>query len=353
MTRYLKYDVLRIFSIGMVLMLHASAHIVILLEGVGCSANPAYIAANLLNGLGRFAVPVFVMLSGALLLNENKRFDAKTFYRKSLLWMFLIFLFWLVVYGVFYARLLPYNTDFISFELNFKGSSCPHLWYLYFVLVFYLSVPLLRLYVKKENARAIGFTILICLGLALLGTLCNLITQLTGITVYVGTYHIEKFSNFLALILAGWYLANHGLSRGWKALVYILGAASCVAIVGLVWFQYEIIGAGVLRDYVSEAYTVPAALFGIAVFQGVCSICGGRATKNSCVKACSELSFGVYLLHIFFFECFTCYLRPYDAARDNALLYILALWAFMLVLSLLAAFALSRIRYLKKLIYIK
>ena len=52
MIRYLKYDILRILSIAMVLLLHASAYIVILLEGAGCSTNPAYIAANILNGLG-------------------------------------------------------------------------------------------------------------------------------------------------------------------------------------------------------------------------------------------------------------------------------------------------------------
>ena len=69
MVRYLKFDVLRVISMLMVLLLHASDYIVILLEAPGCSADPAYIVANSLDGLGRFAVPVFVMMSGALLLN--------------------------------------------------------------------------------------------------------------------------------------------------------------------------------------------------------------------------------------------------------------------------------------------
>ena len=73
MRRYLKYDVMRILSISMVLMVHVTAYIIIPLLEPGHTFEGAYILSAIGNGLARFAVPVFMMMSGALVLNEEKK----------------------------------------------------------------------------------------------------------------------------------------------------------------------------------------------------------------------------------------------------------------------------------------
>lgn len=352
MKRYLKYDVMRILSISMVLMVHVTAYIIIPLLEPGHTFESAYILSAIGNGLARFAVPVFMMMSGALVLNEEKKSTPMQFYRTALRWMFLIYLFWLIVYGLFYSQVLPYDTSFVDYLLSFQGSY-PHLWYLHFVLLFYLAAPLLRQIVKKENERMIGFTILACLGLSFIGSAFKLITLLTGHKTYVGTYHVEIYANFIALILAGWYLDNHCLSKFWKRTIYSLGALSMVVIVAVTWFQYELVEEGGLLDFVSEAFTIPAALYGIAVFSLVKDVCGAKATESGLVRKLSELSFGVYIIHVFFLEWITCFLWPFDPASHQPLVYILAVWILVGAASILCAFILSKIKFVKKLIYCK
>lgn len=67
MKRDLSMDALRGFAALFVVLLHVTA-------GSLCAdkaVDSEWIAANVLNGLTRWTVPVFVMLSGAFMLKKN------------------------------------------------------------------------------------------------------------------------------------------------------------------------------------------------------------------------------------------------------------------------------------------
>ena len=65
------------------------------------------------------------------------------------------------------------------------------------------------------------------------------------------------------------------------------------------------------------------------------------------------MSFGVYIIHVFFLEWITCFLWPFDPASHQPLVYILAVWILVGAASILCAFILSKIKFVKKLIYCK
>lgn len=46
--------------------------------------------------------------------------------------------------------------DFIGFIIRFQGSEYPHLWYMLMLLGMYLMIPVLRLFVKRENKKYIA-----------------------------------------------------------------------------------------------------------------------------------------------------------------------------------------------------
>ena len=75
---YLSYDILRIAALLAVISVHISAFFVLKYE----PNTMEFITENIFNALSGFAVPVFIMLSGALLLNEDKPFDDKKFIHK-------------------------------------------------------------------------------------------------------------------------------------------------------------------------------------------------------------------------------------------------------------------------------
>ena len=65
--------------------------------GVVVYSNPGsqyWWAGNIYNSFVRWCVPVFVMVSGALLLNPNKMESMETFYKKRLSRILIPLLFW-------------------------------------------------------------------------------------------------------------------------------------------------------------------------------------------------------------------------------------------------------------------
>ena len=65
-------DILRVIACLFVILIHSSAQYVI--ENVG-SLN--FWTGNIIDGLSRVAVPIFVMISGALLLDKNYNYTEK------------------------------------------------------------------------------------------------------------------------------------------------------------------------------------------------------------------------------------------------------------------------------------
>ena len=85
--RALKYDIIRIVAVSMVLFVHVTVLPVVRYQGI------TFTVGNLFNSLSRAGVPMFLLLTGALLLNEERPFDAKRFYRTSFLSIALLLLF--------------------------------------------------------------------------------------------------------------------------------------------------------------------------------------------------------------------------------------------------------------------
>ena len=72
--RILSYDVIRIVAIFAVVMVHVVS---IYLRRAPVD-SVEFITANVWGSLARIGVPMFVMLSGALLLNEERSYSYKT-----------------------------------------------------------------------------------------------------------------------------------------------------------------------------------------------------------------------------------------------------------------------------------
>ena len=102
--RKLSYDVIRIVAIAMVVMIHVSAYVVTYFRGTD---NSTFVVGNILNGLGRAGTPMFLMLTGALLLDEKREKSSRAFYRKNLLSFCLLLLFWLFFYAAWRAIFIP------------------------------------------------------------------------------------------------------------------------------------------------------------------------------------------------------------------------------------------------------
>lgn len=354
--RDISYDVIRIVALLMIVMVHVSAYMVIFFPETG---RPEWTVGNIFNGLARAGVPMFVLLSGALLLREDKPFDTKKFYRKSLLTMALLAAGWMLAYGVFYAVILPacegkpiLFSAFIDFLLSFKGSEYPHLWYMLMVVGMYLGIPILRLFVKRENKKYIVGIIVAAVIVQFAATTLNLLTLKSDTTVtgFLGKLHLEPLTGFLGLLLIGWYLNEYTLKKKTKIILYAAGALSLIGSTLAVHFAIDIVPN--IRDFVYSELSLPALIYGVALFVFIQSLLKNKTAKRSLLASAADSTFGIYLFHVIPLEIFVRFILPYGRVQQiGPLAYILILYAFTLLISFVVVKSVGAIKGVRRIFY--
>jgi len=146
---------LRLVAIFAMIVLHTAAP---LLARYKQSSPADWLTADFYNALVRFAVPVFVMITGALSL--HRQYHTRDFLKKRIGRLVIPFVFWSLVYIAY---------KFWNEEFTFTGNLWPdvkfvfqqfqtgayyHLWYVYLLLGLYLLIPVLAVFVQQCHRKA-------------------------------------------------------------------------------------------------------------------------------------------------------------------------------------------------------
>jgi len=156
-------DTLRALATISVIILHSTAPI--LTEYGNISFNN-WMLGNIIDSSVRFCVPIFLMISGALLLSKAQEFSL--FFSKRITRVIYPFIFWTLIYivcGLKSNGLLNgnYNNPAI-YEMvvnKIKYGASFHLWFIYLILSFYLLVPILSKWTTNSSLKEIRFFLII------------------------------------------------------------------------------------------------------------------------------------------------------------------------------------------------
>ncbi|HSC79504.1 MAG TPA: acyltransferase family protein [Chitinolyticbacter sp.] len=272
-------DLIRVLATFAVVWLHVSANVVIYRPD---AASSAWWTANVADALVRWCVPVFVMLSGALLLPGAGQMSAADFYRKRLprlLWP-------LVGWTAFYLALRAGTDPHFSWAQGWrdvvKGVPYYHLWYLYMTLGLYLAAPFIaRVTAPAEMRLLMGLALAIAATESLIGS--GQASVLTRFVPYVGYF------------VAGHYFAL----RPWRPAPSraILLALACGALIALT--------TGLLLPTLGKrawllmyAYTNPLVIvMSLALWLALLQCRADGWACHPLVRALSRLSLGIYAIH--------------------------------------------------------
>lgn len=126
-------DLLRILAGAMVVMIHCSGWFGRVIPDLEYTVD-----TNLFGALSACAVPLFFMISGALLLSPSYDFSLK-----KLLWKLLKIIVILVAWGMIFALAEMKTFSFEKlFIWTFKGHF--HMWFFEYLIGVYLLIPLFR-----------------------------------------------------------------------------------------------------------------------------------------------------------------------------------------------------------------
>lgn len=286
---------LRILATFAVVLLHCASPLVVDFEG---NSRTNWWASNTYDGLARFCVPVFVMISGYLLL--GKPIDFFNFYIKRLKRIVLPFVFWTLIYlicNVFVFKTILYSSFFslvVKFFMSVVYGSVFHFWFIYMIIGLYLIIPFINPWIVKARKIEIEFFIIVWL--------VSILFDNTFLVTYKPNLNLSFFSNYLGYLILGYYLGNYNLKffrySMLKILVYLFSGT--IILLGTYYLTSI---KNKFDGYFYGNFNFMVILNTVSLFLVFKDIVNVRLTKYGFFKLLNENSFGIYLIHILILKC--------------------------------------------------
>ncbi len=218
-------DMVRTVAIVMVIFLHATADLTVpqmdQFEIVRWSVNDVY------QSIGRVGIPLFVMLSGALLLQPEKHDTLTAFFKKRWARIGLPWIFWGAAYFAWGFLVLKNPLTANAIVSGILTGPYYNFWYFYMLLGLYMLTPVLRILLPKINRpnvkRYLGLWFLGAAVLPFVGVLTSYspTSDLQSSAVWVG-YLLFGLAGYFIL---GIFLVNVKIKRSFLAMLAALGIA--------------------------------------------------------------------------------------------------------------------------------
>lgn len=240
----------------------------------------------------RWSVPLFVMVSGALLLDPSKKESAGEFYRKRASRILAPLLFWSAVYTVWTAlreSRQPAGWSWGQLLDNLlNGVPYYHLWYIYMLVFLYLFTPYYRLVVA--GASRAQLRLLVGVGFAMV---CTSLAH-EHFTNGTPDLFIGGFVAFTPYFFLGHLLHTSALRPGgkWLALVAIAMAAMGAVGAYAVTVAFDARTAG----YFFTFFSLPVIALAVCVFFLVKKMERPLLGRNWTMLLGTS-TFGMYLVH--------------------------------------------------------
>jgi surface polysaccharide O-acyltransferase-like enzyme len=286
--RNVNLDLLRIAGAFAVVWLHVSAEVV--------STNPSmhsgsWWVGNVADALSRWAVPIFVMASGALLLHTTSDQAPREFYSRRAARLLVPIIFWTLLYvllGAYRSHQFSLMDTAIAI-LTSRLEVGVHLWYLYMLIGLYLATPFLRQIVAASTRSELR--LLVGLSFAISG-----VDSVLGVWYGGGvTSFLSRFVPYVGYFVAGHYLVT-GTYRPRRGILLAVAIACAVAIA---------LGTGALLPALGPKswelmYSNPnpfVIVMSVCVFLLLANCSLGSGKLLALVQIMAPLTLGVYVAH--------------------------------------------------------
>jgi len=284
--KYARLDAARWLAAVAVVLLHSAAMVV---SNPAVYGGGAWLAANLYDSAARWCVPVFVMVSGALLLDPDKPQDARQFYSRRMARICAPLLFWTFFYLAWRTALDWWDDGHIDFSFwprkLVQGEPYYHLWYLYMIVGLYLFAPLVRILYARSTPRARALWVVGILGVAILDALYR-----RALGAPAG-FFLTWFLPYLGYFVAGRLIFDGQMRIPRPGLM--LTASVAATALGV----YAMSSNRALDTYFYDYFSLTVPFMSLAAFQWI--VASPRLPR---LASLAPLTFGVYLIHPLFLD---------------------------------------------------
>jgi len=299
---------------------------------------------NVYDSLSRWCVPVLVMISGALLLDESKQEDATAFYQKRLSRIFWPILFWSAFYllWVFFKGLIkgnppPFTT--LAFSL-LAGKPYIHMWFLYMMIGLYVFTPFFRKLTAHSSIQDLTFLVVVAFVLSAISTAYNAAHPADGpeLFFYLFLYYIPYF--FLGHIIR---TTN---KIPWNGILIVILALS-IGLTALGCYRLSLLTDLPTGLYFYNFLSISVIPMSISVMR-LLKTWGKPVFHEAAERKIVSLTLGVYLIHPIILEVVD-YLKL-RAFTNFPLVSVPITTVMVFSIALLTAWVISRLPYIRRII---
>ncbi|KAA5549057.1 acyltransferase [Adhaeribacter rhizoryzae] len=356
-------DVLRVLACLLVIISHACGPFV----GHTDKYSDEFLAGAYMGSLVRSCVPLFVMISGVLLLPVTT--DMTTFYAKRLKKLILPFVFWSLMLPILFylyvnsglkninSNLLPADYTWqttiqkmYTFVFNFNYDTTA-LWYVYMLIGLYLFMPIISAWLKQASKRDLHWFLLfwiISMGVPYLeivaphfgytGNYGN--RGVLGVSFWnaFGTFYY--FAGFLGYLVLAFYLIKYPLNWSWRRTLavaiplFLVGYA--VTTAGFILIQQYFPGSYASLEIIWYFYGINVILMTLPIFMVIQK---SNPKARPWLSKMAALSFGIFLCHYIFVHLSYDFVSPLTFLPAFVKIILIAIISF--VISLLVSWLLS------------
>lgn len=300
-SRIVYLDLIRIIACVLVVMVHISAQQIADLP----VDSVQFVITNSLNSLAFTGVALFVMISGALVLNPQKQIGLKNLLLHKTMHFFMLYYIWKAFYQI--VTLLD-NGESFTFQ-NIKNdiilaliqkNGYYHLWFLPMIAILYMAVPVVKKSVAEKNVCTYFLCVFFVTAL-LVPTMLNFEFKFKYLVVdFFAANDFYLFGGYLGYFILGHYLHSWGgkLTKRTRILLYSMGFASFLlaGLLGAVHAQ----SSGHPTYIMNTPFAATTFFIATAVFVYVQAMDEKTTHFQKAEKALAfgaDKTFGIYLLH--------------------------------------------------------
>lgn len=288
----------------------------------------------ILRSIVNFAVPVFVMITGYLLLDPKREVNSNKI-KKYILRMIFI----LLTVGYAYClieTIVSNNNNFfqniwISFYNLLSGNSWSHMWYIYMLIGLYLFIIPLRIIINNMDFKDVKKMMIILFVLTMVIPTINKLFNLN-----ITTFYIEGLKYILYLII-GYEIKNFNIPKYINLLTMII-SLSIIIIYSTCFIQFP----NIIHDYSNPILLI----YSVSIFYYIYKYKNDNNKNSKIINFISENSLNIYLFHPLFLNIIYKFLKVY---QTNLPIIVgeLTFFTISFTFSILLSVVIKKIPYLK------
>ncbi|WP_290059868.1 acyltransferase [Paraclostridium bifermentans] len=277
------YDYIRALGVLCIIGIHSTD---LLLSNVQ-NHSAQWWFGTLIQLVVRIGLPIFFMISGALILNSSND-NIGEFYKKR----FLRILIPLFIYSFIYLFVFNYRLDIFKFnnfvesiKLILSNNVHYHLWFVYTILGIYICAPFIKIMVNNLKDQQLCVLIVILLAFRFIYTYLPMF----GITIGINSIIFDGWTFYFIL---GYFLTRD-IAKKYFNIIIKLGIISFICSIFILRFLPNM-NVG-LFDFAPTMLFITSAVF--VLFEKNKDIINEKKYFYKEVAFISKYSYSIYLIH--------------------------------------------------------